>query len=72
MIVETCPECGHDLQTLVLTSLPPVHVWSCPKCGWRHEEREEIIRLPFNRTSHVSTVLNTGTDHVDPKISTQI
>lgn len=48
IIIETCPECGHDLIDLVLTAYPPIPAKQCPRCGWRCEgEQEEVIRIPF-------------------------
>lgn len=32
-----CPRCGCEynrLQSLVLTSNPPIHCMQCPDCGW--------------------------------------
>ena len=45
IIIETCPECGHDLVNSVICTNPPI-----PKlnCGWSLEgKREEVIRVPF-------------------------
>lgn len=48
MIVETCPRCGHDLVSFVLTCHPPVPKKYCPYCGWTWTgEPEEIVRVPF-------------------------
>lgn len=53
IIIETCPECGHDLVDLVLTTYPPIPAKQCPRCGWRLEgEREEIIRVPFGENAY--------------------
>ena len=49
MVVYTCPECGSDLQFLVYAVYPPIHAAECPKCGWKHEEREELIRIPYEK-----------------------
>ncbi len=48
MIIETCPKCGHDLMSLVLTSYPPIHKKECHNCGWSWSKTEEIVRVPFN------------------------
>ena len=49
MIIETCPECGHDLIDLVLTTYPPIPKKQCTFCDWSWTgKREEIIRVPFN------------------------
>lgn len=49
MIIYTCPVCGQDLQTFILSSNPPQTQYSCPSCGWNEIERstEEVIRLPY-------------------------
>lgn len=47
MIIQTCPKCGADLEHMVFATYPPIPAWRCPKCGWRHEQREEIKRVPF-------------------------
>lgn len=47
MIIYTCPECGHDLLSEVLTCMPPIHRDYCPSCGWSHSKREKIERIPF-------------------------
>lgn len=48
ILVETCPECGHDLLNYIITCYPPIPVKYCPHCGWRYEDvSNEIIRVPF-------------------------
>ena len=51
MIIYTCPECGADLQSFILTSNPPKTQYSCPMCNWSYTEPqgqpEEIIRIPY-------------------------
>jgi len=47
MLIYTCPKCGHDLMVSVLTCIPPIYKYECVKCGWSHEEREEVVRVPF-------------------------
>lgn len=51
MIIYTCPECGHDLESEVLTCYPPIHRDYCPNCGWSHSEQEKIVRIPFGGNS---------------------
>ena len=46
-IIETCPKCGFDLIEEVIATHPPIYVKKCYQCGWRHEERSEIKRVPF-------------------------
>lgn len=54
IIIETCPNCGHDLIDSVICTNPPIPRKSCPSCGWYWEgEREEIVRIPFGGNSHV-------------------
>ena len=49
IIIETCPDCGHDLQDLNLCTYPPIPAKQCPNCGWRWQgEQEQIVRVPFN------------------------
>ena len=48
IIVETCPECGHDLQDLIVATYPPIPKKQCCNCGWSWTgERGEIIKVPF-------------------------
>lgn len=49
IIIETCPECGHDLTNITLTMYPPIPQKKCFACGWEWTQRqgEEIIRVPF-------------------------
>ena len=49
MIIYTCPRCGADLYSYVVTTIPPITIHSCSKCGWRHEEKHEsdIVRIPL-------------------------
>ena len=59
ILIETCPNCGSDLLTEVVTTYPPIYVTRCPKCGWNHETRSEIVRVPFEEShSSVDTILN--------------
>lgn len=68
MIIYTCPECGHDLLTSELTCIPPIHRYECPKCGWKHEEREEVTRVSFGEPIIQTTpaVINTESYRNDP------
>lgn len=49
MIIETCPECGANIESLVICTYPPITIRRCTKCGWKWEEKpEEIKYVPFN------------------------
>ena len=49
MIIETCPECGHDLVHIELMCDPPIPEKRCYKCGWSWRGNPEPIeRVPFN------------------------
>lgn len=49
MIIYTCPNCGGDLQEIMLASLPPQFKKECPNCGWSHIDSmsEQIIKIPY-------------------------
>ena len=48
IIIETCPECGHDLVNITLTTYPPIPQKKCFNCGWEWTGvREKVVRLPF-------------------------
>ena len=51
MIIYTCPKCGHDLLSEVLTCIPPIHRDYCPSCGWSHSKQEEVVRIPYGGNS---------------------
>lgn len=61
MIVYTCPKCGGDLQTSVLTCIPPIHKYKCMKCGWTHEAKEEVVRVPFEVSEAEPAILRQST-----------
>ena len=64
IIIETCPKCGHDLQSIVICTYPPIPRKECPNCGWSWEgKREEVIRVPFDYNSDFDLVdlLNNAT-----------
>ena len=48
MIIETCPNCGHDLMNVMLCTNPHKHKKECVNCEWTWVgKREEVIRVPF-------------------------
>jgi hypothetical protein len=54
IIIETCPECGHDLMDEVICTYPPIPRKSCPRCHWYWEgEPEQVMRVPFGGNSFV-------------------
>jgi transcription elongation factor Elf1 len=48
MIIYACPRCGADLQIICYTTYPAIYDYVCPVCGWSHEERETVERIPFD------------------------
>ena len=51
IIIETCPECGHDLMDSVICTNPPIPRKECYNCGWTWEEQREVLRVPFNENN---------------------
>lgn len=54
-IIQTCPECGSDLQDIVKTSYPPKYAKMCIHCGWTYtynDENDEVVRVPFTPPEH--------------------
>ena len=48
IIIETCPECGHDLIDEMICTNPPIPRKFCPNCGWRWEgKQDEVIKIRF-------------------------
>ena len=53
IVIETCPECGHDLVYTMLASNPPIPKKECFNCGWSWTgDKEEVVRVPFGGNSH--------------------
>lgn len=50
MIIYTCPKCGKELTDKILTIMPPIYIKECLHCGWKHEERDKIVRVPYTAT----------------------
>lgn len=52
IVIETCPECGHDLMDVIVATYPSIPRKECFNCGWSWTgEREEIIRVLFGGNS---------------------
>ena len=50
VIIETCPNCGHDLINQVICTYPPIPKKVCYNCNWSWEgEREEVVKVPFDK-----------------------
>ena len=48
IVVETCPQCGGRLDSLVLTSNPPIPAKRCNSCGYYWQGNpERIVYKPF-------------------------
>jgi len=45
MVKYKCRKCGGEMEYVILTSLPPIHQYTCSKCGRIHQDRpdENII-----------------------------
>ena len=53
-LIYTCPNCGHDLQDICLTSNPPINKKVCHYCGWSVEEpQENIVRIPYGNENDI-------------------
>lgn len=81
IIIETCPECGHDLTDLILATHPPIPQKKCFGCGWSWTgEREEVVRVPFsgaNGRSYLNCIDDAITDkeiqeHLSTTINTMV
>ena len=60
-IIYTCPQCGSDLQDIVITTNPPINQRVCIKCGWSYEEPiidNDEVRVPFVELQHSNNLLN--------------
>ena len=54
-IIETCPKCGHDIHSMVLTTNPPQEGKMCPNCGWSYifkNNSDDVVRVPFDPNRH--------------------
>lgn len=63
IVIETCPECGHDLVNIDLATYPPIPKKKCFGCGWSWTgEPEEVVRVPFGGNNIPSPYDNVLTD----------
>lgn len=66
IIVETCPECGHDLMSEQLMTYPPIPRKKCYNCGWSWTGvPEEIVRVPFKKEEIVRVPFKKYDDYIN-------
>ena len=53
IIIYTCPECGHDLIEERTATYPSNRIKKCAFCGWKSEEQEAIIRIPYDEKNPI-------------------
>lgn len=51
-ILYTCPSCNSELKETVITTYPSIYRFDCPNCGWSYEQRETIIKKPFEEHTY--------------------
>lgn len=49
IVIDTCPKCGTDLYEEVIDIYPPIYIKKCYNCGWSSEEKEDVIRIPYDK-----------------------
>ena len=48
ILIETCPNCGHDLIDICICTYPPIPKKQCLNCGWFWEGKaEEVVMVSF-------------------------
>ena len=56
-IIETCPQCGSNLEILTLTMNPPIPARRCKKCGWYWQGKAEMpMYVPFHPIEEVYSI----------------
>lgn len=56
IVIETCPNCGHDLRDEVICTYPPIPRKVCWNCGWSWTGKpEKIVRVPFGGNTNTFT-----------------
>ena len=77
IIIETCPECGHDLIDEIICTDPPIPRKYCPNCGWRWEgERDKVFKIRFSENEDktmdnkdiISKIKEKAYDNVNKKL----
>ena len=59
IIVETCPECGHDLISEQIATYPPIPRKKCFNCGWSWTGvPEKVVRVPFKKHDNYININN--------------
>lgn len=48
IVIETCPKCGGNLETLVIATYPPIPKKMCMNCGWYWVGKVEEINYIWN------------------------
>lgn len=43
ILIETCPNCGAELQNIVIATFPPIPKKQCYHCGWSWEGKPEKV-----------------------------
>lgn len=73
IVIETCPNCGHDLQNTVICTYPPIPRKVCWNCGWSWTGKpEKIVRVSFDGNSMTDdtptlTTTNTTIENISLK-----
>ena len=62
MIIYTCPECGHDLTEVILTTYPAKREMCCMNCGWSVILKNQIQRIPYPKDEFNTNNFNTIPD----------
>lgn len=57
---EVCPKCGGFIESITLTSNPPINKKRCTKCGASWEQRINYVISVFNPEEQGYTEVNSG------------
>lgn len=47
MLVDKCPQCGNELETIEIFTDPPRYISRCPKCGF-----DKVVDHALNKDRH--------------------